>query len=121
VDDAAFDFAASLAGVLGAFALPAMTVWLPGHGVDRVVLCALVLVVAASGIAAGRTAALSSAAMAGLSYDFFRVAPIRVLHPLTLAAVLALMVAVALVSTARQRSGRYVQCQGSPGTSSTKP
>ena len=80
---------------LAAFAIAAATT---PFGFDRPVLGAVVLTVVAAGLAGGRPAALVTAAMGSLSFDFFHVAPLRVLHARTLAEVAALLVAVALVS-----------------------
>jgi hypothetical protein len=87
---------------LAAFAVSALSAPLPSPRVGAVVLCASVLLVAAAGITGERASALVCAAMAALSFDFFRVAPTLVLHGRTLAEALAAFTAVALVTTLRR-------------------
>jgi K+-sensing histidine kinase KdpD len=89
---------------LGVFAVAAMTAPLAGGAADRVVLYLLALGVAGAAAVDGRLAALTCAAMAALSFDFFHVAPIRELHPSSLLLAAAGYGAVAAVSPRRVRA-----------------
>ena len=56
-----------------------------GPGAAPAVLCVLVVLVVAGAVVGGRATALLAAVMAALAFDFFHVAPLRVLHARTLA------------------------------------
>lgn len=87
---------------LVAFAVAAITAPLGGRAAT-VVLSVLVLVVAAAGVVGGRAAALVAAVMAALAFDFFHVAPLRVLHARSLGELVAGLAVVATVSASRSR------------------
>lgn len=93
-------------GVLGTFAVAAITVPLNGSLADRALLATLVLAVAGVGVVAGRSAAVLTAVMAAFSFDFFHVAPIRVLHLLTLVVLVAGFVVIALITGRRAMTPR---------------
>ena len=101
VDHDALVDAALPAGALAAFVVSAVTASVAGRWLDEIVLVILVLDVAAVGFIAGRLPAALTAATAALSFDFFRVEPIRTLHLVTLAAVLAGLGAVAVATGSR--------------------
>jgi K+-sensing histidine kinase KdpD len=82
---------------LAAFAVAAITVPIEGRLVNAVVLLVLAAIVVVTRVVAGRSGSLVSAAMGAFAFDFFHVAPVRVLHVRTLGETLALLVTLALV------------------------
>jgi K+-sensing histidine kinase KdpD len=88
-------------GTLAAFAVAAVSASVAGRLLDEIVLGVLVLTVGAVALAAGRLSAVLTAVTAALSFDFFRVEPIRILHAGTLVASFAGLAAVAILASRR--------------------
>jgi K+-sensing histidine kinase KdpD len=84
-------------GALGAFAVAAITVPIEGRVVNALVLLALAAIVLTTRAVAGRQGAVLGAVMAAFAFDFFHVAPVRVLHARTLGGALVLLLVLALV------------------------
>lgn len=89
--------AAMPVGALLSFAIAAVSVPFQGRLAGGVVLAALLFIVAGVSILAGRAGGGMAAAMASFSFDFFHVAPIRLLHLRTLAGLALAFVAIALL------------------------
>jgi K+-sensing histidine kinase KdpD len=87
---------------LAAFFITAVTVPFPQQIVGRSIFAILFVVVAAAGRVGGRAAAVSCAAMAAFSFDFFHIEPLRVLHARTLLLLLVVFGAMAALSGRRR-------------------
>lgn len=103
-DRATVEDAALVVGGLACFTVAAITTPLHSRHVGELVLGLVVVGVVGVAVLGGGAAALATAVMGALSFDFFHVEPIRLLHGRTLAELLALMVAAAVAGgTIRSR------------------
>ena len=87
--------------IFSTFLVASFTVPANARRVDEFVLVAIVGLIVAAGRFGGRGSALYAALMGALSFDFFHVEPVRVLHARTLA-VAALAFGAVAIATARR-------------------
>jgi K+-sensing histidine kinase KdpD len=97
------DEIAGSAGAVAVFVLCATTAPLSAGAVSRTVLGGLIVAVALVGRSAGRRAGAVVAVAGAFSFDFFHVAPIRVLHGRTL---LETTLGLVLLAVAAGTNGR---------------
>jgi K+-sensing histidine kinase KdpD len=85
-------------GVIVVFALAAASVGLQGATFEDALLSTILVGVAGASIVGGRSGGIPTAIAGALAFDFFHVAPVRVLHVRTSLELVAVLVGVALVT-----------------------
>lgn len=92
---------------MATFVIAAFTVPLNAHIVDEVVLAVIIGLIVVAGRLGGLGPALYGALMGGLSFDFFHVEPVRVLHARTLLICVAVFGLAALLASTRPRPASH--------------